>query len=109
MLVGGRSSFNLRYLYANRWKYSRAGPRTPHLIQSLFPAIHGCAPSEYEILQYALQLQTLKQKGAKISLVQIYSANRPMARSGCSHLPLKSLSKIAQTVREIAGLRAEVF
>jgi wyosine [tRNA(Phe)-imidazoG37] synthetase (radical SAM superfamily) len=85
------------------------GRERPIVIQSLFPAIHGSPPSEYEILQYALQLQALKRRGAKITLVQIYSANRPMAQSGCTHLSLKSLSRIAQTVREIAGLRAEVF
>jgi len=32
-----------------------------------------------------------------------------MARTGCSHLPLKELSQIAKTVRQVAGLRAEVF
>jgi hypothetical protein len=41
--------------------------------------------------------------------VQIYSATRPTPNSGCGHLPLKTLSRIAQTVRQIAGLKAEVF
>jgi hypothetical protein len=54
-------------------------------------------------------LKELKEAGAEIPLVQIYSAKRPMARTGCSHLPLKSLSQIAKTVRQEAGLRAEVF
>jgi wyosine [tRNA(Phe)-imidazoG37] synthetase (radical SAM superfamily) len=81
----------------------------PVVIQSLFPAIHGVEPSEEEIAQYARRLKRLKQDGAEIPLVQIYSATRPMARSGCTHLPLKSLSRIAQTVRQVAGLRAEVF
>lgn len=81
----------------------------PVVIQSLFPAIHGEEPPAEEIKQYAQRLKELKQAGADISLVQIYSATRPMARTGCSHLPLKSLSKIAQTVRQVAGLWAEVF
>jgi len=38
-----------------------------------------------------------------------YSATRPMAKSGCGHLPLKTLSRIAQTVRHTAMLPAEVF
>ena len=81
----------------------------PVVIQSLFPAIDGAEPPEREIKQYAQRLKELKEAGAEISLVQIYSATRPMARTGCSHLPLKSLSQIAQTVRRVAGLRAEVF
>ena len=81
----------------------------PVVIQSLFPAIDGAPPPAGEIKEYAQRLKELKAAGADISLVQIYSATRPMARTGCSHLPLKSLSQIAQTVRRMAGLRAEVF
>jgi wyosine [tRNA(Phe)-imidazoG37] synthetase (radical SAM superfamily) len=85
------------------------GRRHPVVIQSLFPAIHGEEPPAGEIEKYAQRLKELKQSGAEISLVQIYSATRPMARTGCTHLPLKSLSQIAQTVRQVAGLRADVF
>jgi wyosine [tRNA(Phe)-imidazoG37] synthetase (radical SAM superfamily) len=85
------------------------GRERPVVIQSLFPAINGEEPPADEIQQYALRLKELKQAGAQISLVQIYSATRPMARTGCSHLKMKHLSKIAQTVRQVAGLRAEVF
>ena len=81
----------------------------PVVIQSLFPAIDGAPPPADEIKQYAQRLKELKEAGAEISLVQVYSATRPMAGTGCSHLPLKSLSQIAQTVRRVAGLRAEVF
>lgn len=81
----------------------------PVVIQSLFPAINGEEPPREEIQQYAQRLKELKEAGAEIPLVQIYSATRPMAQTGCSHLPLKSLSQIAQTVRRTAGLRAEVF
>ena len=83
--------------------------RRPVVIQSLFPAIDGAHPSANEIKEYAQRLKELKEAGADISLVQIYSATRPMARTGCTHLPLKSLSQIARTVRRVAGLRAEVF
>jgi wyosine [tRNA(Phe)-imidazoG37] synthetase (radical SAM superfamily) len=81
----------------------------PVIIQSLFPSINGEEPPAQEIEQFALRLKELKEGGAQIPLVQIYSATRPTPNSGCGHLPLKTLSCIAQTVRQIAGLRTEVF
>jgi wyosine [tRNA(Phe)-imidazoG37] synthetase (radical SAM superfamily) len=85
------------------------GRQRPVVIQGLFPAVHGEGPSPEEIEQYARRLLELKEGGAQISLVQIYSATRPMPHSECSHLPLKSLSCIAQTVRKVTGLNVEVF
>jgi len=85
------------------------GRQRPVVVQSLFPAINGEEPPIREIVEYAQRLKELKEAGADIPLVQIYSANRPAARLGCSHLPLRTLSQIAQTVRRVAGLRAEVF
>lgn len=85
------------------------GRQRPVVIQSLFPAINGEEPPVREIEEYARRLKELKAAGAEISLVQIYSATRPMAMLGCSHLPLKTLSQIAQTVRRVAGLRADFF
>jgi wyosine [tRNA(Phe)-imidazoG37] synthetase (radical SAM superfamily) len=81
----------------------------PVIIQSLFPSINGEEPPLEEIEQYAQRLKELKSQGAQIPLVQIYSATRPTPNSGISHLPLKTLSRIAQTVRQVAGLKAEVF
>jgi wyosine [tRNA(Phe)-imidazoG37] synthetase (radical SAM superfamily) len=81
----------------------------PVVIQSLFPAINGAEPSAEDIEQFAHRLKELKSDGAQISLVQIYSANRPMSHAECGHLPLKTLSQIAQVVRQVAGLSAEVF
>lgn len=81
----------------------------PVIIQSLFPAIDGEEPPLAEIEEYAQRLRELKASGAQIPLVQIYSATRPTSNSGCGHLPLKVLSRIAQTVRQTAGLKAEVF
>ena len=85
------------------------GRHRPVVIQSLFPAVQGEEPPLQEIEQYAQRLLELKKNGAEISLVQIYSATRPSATSQCSHLPLRVLSRIAQTVRQSTGLRAEVF
>jgi wyosine [tRNA(Phe)-imidazoG37] synthetase (radical SAM superfamily) len=85
------------------------GRQRPIVIQSLFPAIKGEEPASEEIDQYALRLRELKAGGAQIPLVQIYSATRPTPNSDCGHLPLKALSRIALAVRQIAGLKAEVF
>ncbi|MGH7991807.1 MAG: radical SAM protein, partial [Limisphaerales bacterium] len=81
----------------------------PVIIQSLFALLNGEEPSAEEFHQYAQRLCDLKQAGAQIPLVQIYSATRPTAHSNCGHLPLKALARIAQYVRETTGLKAEVF
>jgi histidinol dehydrogenase len=85
------------------------GRQRPVIIQSLFPAINDEEPPLEEIEQYARRLRELKNAGADISLVQIYSATRPSVSSECGHLPLRTLSRIAQTVRQATGLKAEVF
>ncbi len=81
----------------------------PVIIQSLFPAINGEEPPAREIEEFAHRLKELKSGGADIPLVQIYSATRPMSHAECGHLPLKTLSHIAHTVRHVSGLKAEVF
>jgi wyosine [tRNA(Phe)-imidazoG37] synthetase (radical SAM superfamily) len=81
----------------------------PVVIQSLFPSINGEEPPLEEIEQYATRLLELKNGGAEISLVQIYSATRPAPNSESGHLPLRVLSRIAQIVRQTTGLKAEVF
>jgi wyosine [tRNA(Phe)-imidazoG37] synthetase (radical SAM superfamily) len=85
------------------------GRQRPVVIQSLFPAINFEEPPLEEIEQYSRRLLELKEAGADISLVQIYSATRPSANSDCGHLPLKALSRIASIVRNTTGLKAEVF
>jgi len=85
------------------------GRQRPVIIQSLFPSINGQEPPAEEIEQYVLRLKELKDGGANIPLVQIYSATRPTPKSGCGHLPLRTLSRIAQRVKQVSGLKAEVF
>ena len=85
------------------------GRERPIVIQSLFPSLRGQPPASGEIDDYVRRLRDLKDAGAQISLVQIYSATRPTPNSGCGHLPLRTLSDIAQRVRETCGLKAEVF
>jgi len=81
----------------------------PVIIQSLFPLIADQEPTAEEIEEYVKRLQELKNAGAKIALVQIYSAHRAPNQPDCGHVPLKSLSRIAQRVRDVTGLVAEVF
>jgi wyosine [tRNA(Phe)-imidazoG37] synthetase (radical SAM superfamily) len=83
--------------------------RRPVVIQSLFAAVGGRAPTDAEIDGYLARLCELTAAGALIPLVQIYSATRPAARGGCEHLPLRSLALIARRIRTETGLRAEVF
>ena len=81
----------------------------PVVIQSLFPLILGQEPPPQEIDEYILRLIDLKRAGARISLVQIYSAARPIAHPDCGHLPLKKLSQISHRIKAETGLKAEVF
>ena len=83
--------------------------KRPVIIQSLFCQVGNAIPSAAEIEQFALRLRELKEAGAQIPLVQIYSASRPTPHSNVRHLPLKTLSDIAEMVRRIAGLNAEPF
>lgn len=101
-----RSDCPLEKILANILGVAR---QRPVVIQSLFPSIGGDAPPASEIEAYVQRLRDLKEAGAQIPLVQIYSATRPTAHSECGHLPLRTLSAIAQRVRDASGLKAEVF
>ena len=101
-----RSEVPLEKILSN---ISLLGRQRPLIIQSLFPAINQEEPPSEEIEAYAKRLLDLKNAGTQISLVQIYSATRPTPNSDCGHLPLKVLSRIAQTIRQSTGLKAEVF
>jgi len=83
--------------------------RRPVIIQSLFPSINGEGPPASEIEAYVQRLRDLKEAGAQIPLVQIYSATRHTSHAESGHLPLRTLSHIARRVREVTGLNAEAF
>jgi wyosine [tRNA(Phe)-imidazoG37] synthetase (radical SAM superfamily) len=87
----------------------KLGRKRPVVIQSLFPALNDQEPPLSEITEYAMRLKELKESGAQISLVQIYSATRPTHNPACGHLPLRALSSIAQIVRRATGLKVEVY
>jgi wyosine [tRNA(Phe)-imidazoG37] synthetase (radical SAM superfamily) len=101
-----RSAVPLEKVIANILLVAR---QRPVVIQSLFPSVLGQEPEPQEIDEYILRLGGLKKGGARISLVQIYSATRPIAHPDCGHLPLKKLSQITQRIKAETGLRAEVF
>jgi len=101
-----RSEVSLKKIMENA---RLVGREHPIIIQSLFPLIAGQEPPPEEIDQYIQRLRELKEGGATISLVQIYSATRPTVHSDCGHLPLKSLTRIGQRVKAETGLKAEVF
>ena len=101
-----RSEVPLEKILAN---IRMLGRQRPVIIQSLFPSINGDEPPLEEIEQYTRRLGDLRREGAQIALVQIYSATRPTPNSQSGHLPLKTLSRIAQMVRQTTGLKAEVF
>lgn len=101
-----RSEVPLEIIQANILELAR---ERPVVIQSLFAVIDGREPGEEEIASYVERLRMLKEGGAAIALVQVYSAHRPAMNTACAHLPLRSLSRIAQSIRKQTGLAAEVF
>jgi len=101
-----RSEVSLSHVLGNILTLAK---RRPVVIQSLFPLMRREGPSMEEIDAYVGRLRELKEAGAQISMVQVYSAHRPPHRPECAHLPLRQLSLIAKRVWEGTGLRAEVF
>jgi wyosine [tRNA(Phe)-imidazoG37] synthetase (radical SAM superfamily) len=114
-LDGGTQAY---FDYINRAEFPLAkvlenirdlGRLRPVIIQTMVPAINGENPFPSQITEYTARLCELKEAGAQISLVQIYSANRPTPHSECGHLSLKALSEIAKAVHTATGLQTEVF
>ena len=101
-----RTSVPLEKIHKNILLTAR---KRPVIIQSLFSEVAGRNPSPEEIKAYAERLLALKEEGANIPMVQIYSATRPTPSSGFKHLTLRGMSEIAATVRQITGLRVEVY
>lgn len=85
------------------------GRQRPVVIQSMFVEIDGELSERSELEAYARRLTELKEGGAQISLVQIYSATRPHHSRRVRHLSLRVLSEVASFVHQHTGLRVEVF
>jgi wyosine [tRNA(Phe)-imidazoG37] synthetase (radical SAM superfamily) len=85
------------------------GRKRPVVIQSSFPLVKGQEQPLAEIHKYVLRLNELKEAGAQISQVQIYSGNGENTHAKYGHLSLRVLSQIAQSIRQTTSLRVEVF
>jgi wyosine [tRNA(Phe)-imidazoG37] synthetase (radical SAM superfamily) len=101
-----RADLPLEKILANILALSR---RRPVVVQSLFPSLEDTAPSDREIEAYVQRLRRIRDAGANIPLIQIYSATRPTVRSKCGHLPLRTLAALARRVQAGTGLKTEVF
>ena len=105
-LVHGK--LNLTFMDLAKAFFVKRGQQCPIVIQTMVPSIDGRNPFVEEIDAYIARLRDLNA-GTQISLVQIYSANRPTPHSECGHLPLRALSEIAKRVQAATGLRTEVY
>jgi wyosine [tRNA(Phe)-imidazoG37] synthetase (radical SAM superfamily) len=85
------------------------GRKRPVVIQSSFPLVKGQEQPVTEVHKYVARLNELKDAGAQISQVQIYSGQNGHPHTKFGHLSLRVLSQIAQTIRQTTGLRVEVF
>lgn len=85
------------------------GRLRPIVIQSMFVEVDGVLPDRASLVELARRLTELKEAGARIGLVQVYSATRPNHSRRCRHLSLRVLSDIAGTIHQMTGLRVEVF
>jgi len=85
------------------------GKERPVGIQSLFPLFENTAPTRTEISAYIERLKELKESGAQITKVQVYSAGRTARNTSCDHLPLRTLFEICRQIKTETGLNAEVF
>jgi wyosine [tRNA(Phe)-imidazoG37] synthetase (radical SAM superfamily) len=101
-----RSKIPLDKVMENTWLIGR---KRPIVIQSLFPLLNGWEPLPEEIDEYVQRLHELKEGGAMISLVQVYSATCSPAHPDCGHIPLQSLARICRRIKTETGLKAEVF
>ncbi len=101
-----RTKIPLDKIMENAWLIGR---KRPILIQSMFPLLNGWEPLPEEINEYVRRLHELKDGGAMISQVQVFSAARPGRQPDCGHIPLHSLTRICRQIKTETGLNAEAF
>ncbi len=100
-----RPSHPLAHVLAN---ILDAACRRPLVIQSLFLRYRGEPPPEAEISAYVARLRELREQGAQIKEVQVYTIARPAAEVFVSPLEAEALEHIAQAVRAV-GIDVSVF
>ena len=87
-----------------------AGKRWPLTIQTLFLEWQGQGPSEGEIEAYKARLQALRDSGARLQGLQIYTVARPTPEAAARPLGARALDSLAASVADaIPGLPVQVF
>ncbi|MEK6235570.1 MAG: radical SAM protein, partial [Planctomycetales bacterium] len=81
----------------------------PLVIQSLFMLVDGEPPSDQERLAYCDRLNEITAAGGQIQLVQIYTLARKPAESSVGALSNAETDRLAQLVRDRAGLPTSVY
>ncbi len=81
----------------------------PVVIQSLFMAIDGAAPSGAEVAAYVSRLKEVVNQGGRIDHVQVYTVARKPAQSNVTPLSNEQVDAIADRVTKESGLRAERY
>lgn len=87
----------------------RLACRRPLILQGHFSAVAGEVPTPRSIEAFAQGLRSIKEAGAQVPLVHIYTESAPGARPPRTALPLRTLFQIAREVRTTSGLPVEVF
>lgn len=86
-----------------------AAARTrPIVLQSLFLRLDGEGPPEHEIAAYLERLRWLRNGGAQVSGVQVYTVARRTAEANVAALTVGALEAIAERVRAL-GLPTQVY
>lgn len=101
-----RPTCTLEHVLANILALARL---RPVIIQSLFPALGNQGPTPAELESLAGRLNELVAAGARIPLVQVYSATRVPAHPDCGHLSLRQLTEAARFLRGATRLPVEVY
>ncbi len=87
-----------------------AGRRWPLTIQTLFLEWKGQAPSEGELEAYEACLQALRESGAQIQGLQLYTVARPTPEAEARPLGAQALDALAARIaRTLPDLPVEVF
>lgn len=84
------------------------GSRHPFTVQSFFCRLNGEAPPSEEIDAYLERLRRVKDSGARIEQVQVYSLARPPAEALCQPLETSHLQAIADRIHTL-GIPATVY
>ncbi len=100
-----RAKTPLKKILANLLALGRLRPIT---IQSLFMRLHGDGPDAAEITAYIGRLRDLRDSGARIERVQVYTTARATTEAWVTPLEVPLLDAIAARVREL-GLLADVY